>query len=130
MIRLTNEWKGAAIRGRHFSVRHAVRVMENSGSRASIKPLARIGMCAGLSTVMLTSYRRGLGKHPARHDQGAAGMRHAEVDRHVAGSRKHSGGRQRQTHFARRTQRGCLHHGTREYDVIAAGAQGDGHAAS
>jgi hypothetical protein len=48
--------------GGFFSFRHAAQVMENSGLRASIKPVARIRMGAGLSTVMLTSYRGGLGE--------------------------------------------------------------------
>ena len=61
-IRVTNKREGAAIRGRHFSVRHAAQVMGNSGLCASIKPLARIGMGAGLSPVILVSYRGELGE--------------------------------------------------------------------
>jgi sulfopyruvate decarboxylase subunit alpha len=40
-----------------------VLVMENSGLRAAIEPLARIGMGAGIPVVMLMSYRGDLGEN-------------------------------------------------------------------
>jgi sulfopyruvate decarboxylase subunit alpha len=63
-IRVTNEGEGAAICGGVFlSGKRAVLVMENSGLRASIEPLARMGMGAGIPVVMLMSYRGELGEN-------------------------------------------------------------------
>ena len=63
-IRVTNEGEGAAIcAGIWLSGKRAVLVMENSGLRASIEPLARIGMGAGIPVVMLMSYRGDLGEN-------------------------------------------------------------------
>jgi len=57
-IRVTNEGEGAAICGGVFlSGKRAALVMENSGLRASIEPLARMGLGAGIPVVMLMSYR-------------------------------------------------------------------------
>lgn len=63
-IRVTNEGEGAAICGGVFlSGKRAVLVMENSGLRASVEPLARMGMGAGIPVVMLMSYRGELGEN-------------------------------------------------------------------
>ena len=63
-IRVTNEGEGAAICGGVFlSGRRAVLVMENSGLRAAIEPLARMGLGAGIPVVMLMSYRGELGEN-------------------------------------------------------------------
>src|ERR1700676_1254374 len=63
-IRVTNEGEGAAIWGGIWlSGRGAARVMENSGLRASIEPLARMGLGAGIPVVMLMSYRGDLGEN-------------------------------------------------------------------
>lgn len=63
-IRVTNEGEGAAICGGVWlSGRRAVLVMENSGLRAAIEPLARMGMGAGIPVVMLMSYRGDLGEN-------------------------------------------------------------------
>jgi sulfopyruvate decarboxylase subunit alpha len=63
-IRVTNEGEGAAICGGIFlSGKRAVLVMENSGLRAAIEPLARMGMGAGIPVVMLMSYRGDLGEN-------------------------------------------------------------------
>src|SRR5277367_1467973 len=63
-IRVTNEGEGAAICGGVFlSGKKAALVMENSGLRASIEPLARMGMGAGIPVVMLMSYRGELGEN-------------------------------------------------------------------
>jgi len=63
-IRVTNEGEGAAICGGIFlSGKRAALVMENSGLRASIEPLARMGMGAGIPVVMLMSYRGDLGEN-------------------------------------------------------------------
>src|SRR6202046_5183846 len=63
-IRVTNEGEGAAICGGLFlSGKRAAPVMENSGLRASIEPLARMGMGAGIPVVMLMSYRGDLGEN-------------------------------------------------------------------
>src|ERR1700728_4780808 len=62
-IRVTNEGEGAAICGGLFlSGKRAALVMENSGLRASIEPLARMGLGAGIPVVMLMSYRGELGE--------------------------------------------------------------------
>ena len=62
-IRVTNEGEGAAICGGLFlSGKRAVLIMENSGLRASIEPLARMGMGAGIPVVLLMSYRGDLGE--------------------------------------------------------------------
>lgn len=62
-IRVTNEGEGAAICGGIWlSGKRAALVMENSGLRASIEPLARMGMGAGIPVVMLMSYRGDLGE--------------------------------------------------------------------
>jgi sulfopyruvate decarboxylase subunit alpha len=63
-IRVTNEGEGASIcGGLWLSGKRAVLVMENSGLRASIEPLARMGMGAGIPVVMLMSYRGDLGEN-------------------------------------------------------------------
>jgi sulfopyruvate decarboxylase subunit alpha len=63
-IRVTNEGEGAAICGGVFlSGKRAALVMENSGLRASIEPLARLGLGAGIPVVMLMSYRGELGEN-------------------------------------------------------------------
>jgi sulfopyruvate decarboxylase subunit alpha len=63
-IRVTNEGEGAAICGGIWlSGKRAVLIMENSGLRASIEPLARMGMGAGIPVVMLMSYRGDLGEN-------------------------------------------------------------------
>lgn len=63
-IRVTNEGEGAAICGGVFlSGKRAALIMENSGLRASIEPLARMGMGAGIPVVMLMSYRGDLGEN-------------------------------------------------------------------
>ena len=63
-IRVTNEGEGAAICGGVFlSGKRAALIMENSGLRASIEPLARMGLGAGIPVVMLMSYRGELGEN-------------------------------------------------------------------
>ncbi len=63
-IRVTNEGEGAAICGGVFlSGKRAALVMENSGLRAAIEPLARMGMGAGIPVVMVMSYRGQLGEN-------------------------------------------------------------------
>ena len=63
-IDFTNEGEGAAICGGIFlSGKRAALVMENSGLRASIEPLARMGLGAGIPVVMLMSYRGELGEN-------------------------------------------------------------------
>jgi len=63
-IRVTNEGEGAAICGGVFlSGKRAALIMENSGLRASIEPLARMGMGAGIPVIMLMSYRGDLGEN-------------------------------------------------------------------
>src|SRR5271167_3894609 len=63
-IRVTNEGEGAAICGGIFlSGKRAALVMENSGLRASVEPLARMGLGAGIPVVMLMSYRGDLGEN-------------------------------------------------------------------
>jgi sulfopyruvate decarboxylase subunit alpha len=63
-IPVTNEGEGAAICGGVFlSGKRAALIMENSGLRASIEPLARMGMGAGIPVVMLMSYRGDLGEN-------------------------------------------------------------------
>jgi sulfopyruvate decarboxylase subunit alpha len=63
-IRVTNEGEGAAICGGIFlSGKRAALVMENSGLRASVEPLARMGMGAGIPVIMLMSYRGDLGEN-------------------------------------------------------------------
>src|SRR3981189_2251005 len=63
-IRVTNEGEGAAICGGLFlSGKRAALIMENSGLRASIEPLARMGMGGGIPVVMLMSYRGDLGEN-------------------------------------------------------------------
>ena len=63
-IRVTNEGEGAAICGGIWlSGKKATLVMENSGLRASIEPLARMGMGAGIPVFMLMSYRGDLGEN-------------------------------------------------------------------
>jgi sulfopyruvate decarboxylase subunit alpha len=62
-IKVTNEGEGAAICGGVWlSGKRAVLVMENSGLRASIEPLARMGMGAGIPVFMIMSYRGDLGE--------------------------------------------------------------------
>jgi sulfopyruvate decarboxylase subunit alpha len=63
-IRVTNEGEGAAICGGVWlSGKRAALIMENSGLRASIEPLARMGMGAGIPVVMLMSHRGDLGEN-------------------------------------------------------------------
>ncbi|MFG5120786.1 thiamine pyrophosphate-binding protein [Methylorubrum sp. POS3] len=63
-IPVTNEGEGAAICGGVFlSGKRAVLVMEHSGLRASVEPLARMGLGAGIPVVMLMSYRGELGEN-------------------------------------------------------------------
>src|ERR1700691_6041990 len=63
-IRVTNEGEGASICGGIWlSGKRAALVMENSGLRASIEPLARMGMGAGIPVVMLMSHRGHLGEN-------------------------------------------------------------------
>src|ERR1700690_858661 len=63
-VRVTNEGEGAAICGGVFlSGKRAALVMENSGLRASIEPLARMGLGAGIPVIMLMSYRGDLGEN-------------------------------------------------------------------
>jgi sulfopyruvate decarboxylase subunit alpha len=63
-IPVTNEGEGAAICGGVFlSGKRAALIMENSGLRASIEPLARMGMGAGIPVIMLMSYRGDLGEN-------------------------------------------------------------------
>jgi sulfopyruvate decarboxylase subunit alpha len=63
-IRVTNEGEGAAICGGVFlSGKRAILIMENSGLRASVEPLARMGLGAGIPVVMLMSYRGELGEN-------------------------------------------------------------------
>src|SRR5712671_1148067 len=63
-IRVTNEGEGAGICGGIFlSGKRAALVMENSGLRASIEPLARMGMGAGIPVVMIMSHRGDLGEN-------------------------------------------------------------------
>ena len=63
-IRVTNEGEGAGICGGVFlSGKRAVLVMENSGLRAAVEPLARMGLGAGIPVVMLMSYRGELGEN-------------------------------------------------------------------
>ena len=63
-IRVTNEGEGAAICGGIFlSGKRAALIMENSGIRASVEPLARMGMGAGIPVIMLMSYRGELGEN-------------------------------------------------------------------
>jgi sulfopyruvate decarboxylase subunit alpha len=63
-VRVTNEGEGAAICGGVFlSGKRAALVMENSGLRASVEPLARMGLGAGIPVVMLMSYRGEMGEN-------------------------------------------------------------------
>src|SRR3984957_10155065 len=63
-IRVTNEGEGASICGGiGLSGKRAALVMENSGLRASIEPLARMGMGAGIPVIMIMSYRGDLGEN-------------------------------------------------------------------
>jgi len=63
-IRVTNEGEGAAICGGIWlSGKKSALIMENSGLRASIEPLARMGMGAGIPVVMIMSYRGDLGEN-------------------------------------------------------------------
>src|SRR5213596_1814892 len=58
-IRVTNEGEGAAICGGIFlSGKRAALVMENSGLRASIEPLARMGLGAGIADELSRGARR------------------------------------------------------------------------
>jgi sulfopyruvate decarboxylase subunit alpha len=63
-IPVTNEGEGAAICGGVFlSGKRAALIMENSGLRASVEPLARLGLGAGIPVVMIMSYRGELGEN-------------------------------------------------------------------
>src|SRR4029077_9579356 len=62
-IRVTNEGEGAAICGGIWlSGKKSALIMENSGLRASIEPLARMGLGAGIPVGMIMSYRGDLGE--------------------------------------------------------------------
>src|SRR5258707_7466472 len=57
-IRVTNEGEGAATCGGIWlSGKKPALIMENSGLRASIEPLARMGLGAGIPVVMIMNYR-------------------------------------------------------------------------
>lgn len=63
-IQVTNEGEGAAICGGIFlSGQRAALIMENSGLRASVEPLARMGLGAGIPVVMIMSYRGDMGEN-------------------------------------------------------------------
>ncbi len=63
-IQVTNEGEGAAICGGVFlSGKRAALIMENSGLRASVEHLARMGLGAGIPVFMLMSYRGDLGEN-------------------------------------------------------------------
>jgi sulfopyruvate decarboxylase subunit alpha len=63
-IPVTNEGEGAAICGGVWlSGKKAALVMENSGLRASVEPLARMGLGAGIPVIMIMSYRGDLGEN-------------------------------------------------------------------
>lgn len=63
-IPVTNEGEGASICGGVFlSGKRAALIMENSGLRASVEPLARLGLGAGIPVVMIMSYRGELGEN-------------------------------------------------------------------
>lgn len=63
-IRVPNEGEGAGICGGVWlSGKRAALVMENSGLRASIEPLARMGMGAGIPVIMIMSHRGDLGEN-------------------------------------------------------------------
>jgi sulfopyruvate decarboxylase subunit alpha len=63
-IQVTNEGEGAAICGGVFlSGKRAVLVMENSGLRASVEHLARMGLGAGIPVIMIMSHRGDLGEN-------------------------------------------------------------------
>lgn len=63
-IRVTNEGEGAAICGGLFlSGKRAALIMENSGLRASVEPLSRMGLGAGIPVVMIMSYRGDMGEN-------------------------------------------------------------------
>ena len=93
-IRVTNEGEGAGICGGVWlSGKRAVLVMENSGLRASIEPLARMGMGAGIpgghaDELSRRPRREQLVGDPARHDHGAVAAGHA----HPVSHRRPGGG--------------------------------------
>lgn len=63
-IPVTNEGEGAAICGGVFlSGQRAALIMENSGLRASVEHLARLGLGAGIPVIMLMSHRGDLGEN-------------------------------------------------------------------
>lgn len=63
-IQVTNEGEGAAICGGVFlSGKKAALIMENSGLRASVEHLARLGLGAGIPVVMVMSHRGDLGEN-------------------------------------------------------------------
>ena len=63
-IPVTNEGEGAAICGGVWlSGKRAVLVMENSGLRAAVEPLSRMGLGAGIPVIMIMSYRGDLGEN-------------------------------------------------------------------
>jgi sulfopyruvate decarboxylase subunit alpha len=63
-VQVTNEGEGVSICGGVFlSGKRAVMIMENSGIRASVEPLARMGLGAGIPVIMLMSYRGELGEN-------------------------------------------------------------------
>lgn len=63
-IPVTNEGEGAAICGGVFlSGRKAALIMENSGLRASVEHLARLGLGSGIPVIMLMSHRGDLGEN-------------------------------------------------------------------
>ncbi|GAA1135950.1 thiamine pyrophosphate-binding protein [Nesterenkonia lutea] len=63
-VQVTNEGEGAAICGGVFlSGRRAALIMENSGLRASVEHLARLGLGAGIPVIMIMSHRGDLGEN-------------------------------------------------------------------
>jgi sulfopyruvate decarboxylase subunit alpha len=63
-IQVTNEGEGAAIAGGVFlSGKRAALIMENSGLRASVEHLARMGLGAGIPVVMIMSHRGDMGEN-------------------------------------------------------------------
>jgi sulfopyruvate decarboxylase subunit alpha len=63
-IQVTNEGEGAAICGGVFlSGKKAALVMENSGLRAAVEHLARLGLGAGIPVIMIMSHRGDLGEN-------------------------------------------------------------------
>lgn len=63
-VQVTNEGEGAAICGGVFlSGKRAALIMENSGLRAAVEHLARMGLGAGIPVIMIMSHRGDLGEN-------------------------------------------------------------------